>query len=223
MGIQAIMGRIDRRQKLALDEAYSLYRQIIKHEKQPELYQIAHCLATLKEALAYCESSQFKLTKRLWQRIYDSLCDLLITFFPVYIVIYDEYGEVQKPFKPITEPAIVEIHAEGLKRKCDVFSLDLDRFNPMTKARLENLWGTKGAMLNPEDFANLECGEFCAPKNFLIGDDVLMSETEQGKERAYRRWWELYWQAYCAHSTYEKQAVQNEMQGLESVWGNLYY
>ncbi len=217
------MGRIDRRQKLALDEAYSLYRQIIKKEMQPDLYQIAHCLTTLKEALTYSESSQFKLTKRLWKRIYESLCDLLVTTFPVYVVIYDEYGEVQKPFKPITEPATVEIHPEGLKRISDVFSLDFDHLNPMTKSRLENIWGTKGAKLNPGDFTDLECGEFCAPKNFLIGDDVLTSESEQGKERAYRRWWELYWQAYCAHSVLEKQAVQNEMQELELVWGNLYY
>jgi hypothetical protein len=217
------MGRIDRRQKLALDEAYRLYRQIIKREKSADLYQIAHCLTTLNEALNHCESSQFKLTKRLWQRIYESLCDLLITNFPVYLVIYNEYGEVQKPLKPLTEPAMVEIHTVGLKRKSDIFSLDLDHFNPMTKVRLEHLWGTKGAEFKPEDFANLECGEFCAPRNFLIGDEVLSTESQQGKERAYKRWWELYWQAYCAHNTLEKQAVQDEMHGLESVWGNLYY
>ena len=85
------------------------------------------------------------------------------------------------------------------------------------------LWGTKGAKFIPEDFNNLECGEFCAPKNFLVGDELLTNESEEGKLRAHKRWWELYWQAYCAHSTLEKQAVKDEMHGLESIWGNLYY
>ncbi len=217
------MGCIDRRQKLALDEAYKLYRQIIKKEKQANIYQIAHCLTTLNEALNHYDCSQFKLTKRLWQRIYESLCDLLITSFPSYLVVYDEEGNIQKPLQAITEPAMVEIHAEGLKRKTDIFKLDLDHFNPMTKARLENIWCTKGAKLSPEDFQNLECGDFCAPKNFLVGDDVLSNESELGRQRAYRRWWELYWQAYCANGTLEKQAVQEEMHILETVWGNLYY
>ncbi len=217
------MGRIDRRQKLALDEAYNLYRQIIKNEKQADLYQIAHCLTTLNEALKYNDCSQFKLTKRLWQRIFESLCDFLITSFPVYLVIYDEDGDVQQPLKPLTEPAMVEIHTEGLRRKSDIFTLELDRLNPMTKARLENIWGTKGAKCSPSDFSNLECGEFCAPKNFLIGEEVLNNESQLGRERAYRRWWELYWQAYCTHAVLEKQAVQQEMSILESVWGNLYY
>ena len=220
---QGNMGRIDRRQKLALDEAYSLYRQIIKEQKQADIYQIAHCLTTLNEVLKNNDCSQFKLTKRLWQRIYESLCDLLITSFSVYLVIYDEDGEVQKPLQPITEPAKVEIHAERLRRKTDVFVVDFNHFNPMTKARLENIWCTKGAHMNPEDFRNLDCGEFCAPKNFLVGDEVLSNESEQGRERAYKRWWELYWQAYCAQGTLEKQAVQKEMHILETVWGNLYY
>jgi len=217
------MGRIDRRQKLALDEAYKLYRQIIKREKQADLYQIAHCLTTLNEALTYNDCSQFKLTKRLWQRIFDSLCDFLITSFPVYLVIYDEYGEVQKALKPITEPARVEIHTEGLRRKTDIFTVELDHLNPLTKARLEKLWGTKGSRFLPQDFQNLECGELCAPKNFLLGDELLSNEAELGRERAYQRWWELYWQAYCTHGVMEKQAVQEEMYVLETVWGNLYY
>jgi hypothetical protein len=97
-GNRANMGRIDRRQKLALDEAYKLYRQIIKNEKQPNIYEIAHCLTTLNEALVHYECSQFKLTKRLWQRIYESLCDLLITSFPAHLVVYDESGDVQNHY-----------------------------------------------------------------------------------------------------------------------------
>lgn len=217
------MGRIDRRQKLALDEAYRLYRQIIRKVKEPELYEIAHCLTTLHDALNYCDSIQFKLTKRLWQRIYESLCDVLVTSFPVYLIIYDENGDVQKPLRALNEPAKVEIHADGLKRGTDVFMLDLNHFNPMTKMVIEKGWVIKGSQFKPQDFSNVECGEFCAPKNFLIGDDVLTAESEQGKERAHKRWWELYWQAYCTRSSLEKQAVQDEMHGLELIWGNLYY
>ncbi len=217
------MARIDRRQKLALDQAYQLYRQIIKGEKRADLYQLANCLTTINEILAGNVSDQFKLTKRLWQRNFESLCDLLITSFPVYIVIYDQFGQMQKPFQRISEPAIVEIHAEGLMRKSDIFRLELERLNVLTRTQLEKVWTSRGPRLKPEDFQNIDCGEFCAPKNFLIGDEVLTNESELGKERAYKRWWDLYWQAYCAPSPPERQAVQEEMYILEKVWGNLYY
>lgn len=217
------MARIDRRQQLALDQAYQLYRQVIRGEKKADLFQLANCLTTINDILTGNISNQFKLTTRLWQRNFESLCDLLITSFPVYIVIYDQDGQMQKPFHPIAEPAIVEIHAEGLKRQTDVFRLEIERLNILTRTQLEKVWATRGPRLKPDDFANIECGEFCPPKNFLIGDEVLKNESELGKERAYKRWWDLYWQAYCASSPPEKEAVKEEMYILEKVWGNLYY
>jgi len=216
-------GYLDRRQKLALDEAYKLYRQIIRGEKKADLYQVANALTTLNTALQDHGDSHFKMTKRLWQRMFVSLCDLLVTSFPVYVIIYDQEGGIQTPFEPIIEPAMIEIHALGLKRKTDIFSLDLAQFNPMTRLGIEKTWISRGPMLNPEDFENLDCGEFCTTKNFLIGDDVLRKESELGKERAYKRWWELYWQAYCAVNPLDQQLVQQEMHTLEEVWGNLYY
>ena len=99
--------------------------------------------------------------------MFDSLCDLLITSFRVHLIIYDEYGEVQKPLKPFTEPAKVEIHTEGLNRKADVFTVNLDHLNPMTKARLEKLWGTKGSRVFPQDLKILNVENFVRPRIFL--------------------------------------------------------
>ena len=214
---------IDRRQKLALDEVYRLYRQIIKEEEQPDIYQMANSLTTLNSALTNNSYDQFQLTKRLWQRIFENLFDLFIKSFPIYVIIYNQDGEIQTTCESIVEPAVIEIHAQKLKRKTDIFSLDLDRLNPLTKNRIEQLWLEQGAWFKPEDFKNLECGEFCTPKNFLIGDEILRNESEIGKERAYKRWWELYWQVYCAPRLLDKQVVQQEMYTLEAVWGNLYY
>jgi hypothetical protein len=217
------MMHIDKRQKMALDEAYRLYRQIIRGEKQPDIYQLANSLTTLNTVLTNNGSEQFKLTKRLWQRTFESLCDLLITSFPVHVIIYNPDGEIQTAFEPIIEPATIEIHALGLRRKTDIFSLNLNQLNPLTKNRIEQIWLSRGPMLKPEDFKNLECSEFCVPNNFLIGDEVLRNESEFGKERAYKKWWELYWQVYCAPYPMDKQVVQQEMHTLEAVWGNLYY
>jgi len=217
------MVHLDRRQKLALDQVYKFYRQIIKEGKKPDIYQLINALNTLNNVLINNSYDQFQLTKRLWQRIYESMCDLLITSFPVYVIIYNLDGEIQTALEPILEPAIIEIHPLGLKRKTDIFALNLDKLNPLTKARLDQIWLSQGPMFKPEHFMNLECGEFCVPSNFLIGDEILKKESELGKERAYKRWWELYWQAYCAPSPLDKQVVQQEMCTLEAVWGNLYY
>jgi hypothetical protein len=217
------MVHLDRRQKLALDEVYRLYRQIVKEEKKPDIYQLVNALTTLNNVLLNNSYNQFQLTKRLWQHTYESMCDLLITSFPVYVIIYNLDGEIQTALEPITEPAIIEIHALGLKRKTDIFGLNLDKLNPLTKNRIDQIWISQGPMFKPENFKNLECGEFCTPTNFLVGDEILKMESELGRERAYKRWWELYWQAYCTPNRLNKQVVQQEMHALESVWGNLYY
>jgi hypothetical protein len=216
------MLHLDRRQRLALDAVYKLYRQIHAGNKKPDIYLLANSLTTLKNVLEN-KYDEFQLTKRLWQHIYEGLFDLFLTSFPTYVIIYNLDGEIQTSLETIIEPAIIEIHSSQLKRKTDVFALDLDQLNPLTKQRILQIWVNKSGRFTPEDFKNLECGEFCTPKNFIVGDEVLRKESEIGKERAYKRWWQLYWQAYCAPSPLHRQSVQKEMHTIEGIWGNLYY
>jgi hypothetical protein len=186
------MGKQDRREKLALDEAYKVFRAITKEEAQPELFQLVRCLTTVSNALEGANEGQLKLTVRLWRRIHLALFDELFTSYPAHLVIYAADGSVVKAKAPIPEDAVLEIHPEGLRRADDTFKMEIENLHPESRDVLSKIWTERGNSTRREDFASYDCGEFCAPKHFVIGDEVLRSESTKGKEQAYTRWWDLY-------------------------------
>jgi hypothetical protein len=217
------MGKLDRRAKLALDEAYRVFRVITKEEAPPDLFQLVRCLKTVGNALNGAIDGQLKLTVRLWRRIHLALFDKLFTSYPAHMVIYAADGSVVKPKKPIPEEGILEIHPEGLRREDDTFKMEIENLHPDTRQALNKIWTERGNSTRREDFANYDCGEYCAPKHFVIGDEVLTSESTKGKEQAYSQWWDLYWQAYCTSDQGAKRHILKQMESIEAVWGNLYY
>lgn len=217
------MVRINRREKLALDDAYRYFRTLTKEERTPDLFELANCLKTVSSALRSSAYSDFKLTTRLWQRIQVSLFDKLMASYPAHLVVLSNSCGTVSLKADIPDDAILELHPEGLRRADDVFSIELKNLHPITQLRLRKLWKEKGPYTRPEEFSHTECEGVCAVKPFIIGDDLLQSESEQGKQCAYQKWWELYWQAYCSSDKGERLAIQNEMSLLEAVWGDLYY
>jgi len=217
------MNRLDRREKLALDEAYKLFRHINRDEQVADTYKLVHCLKTISNALKSAHKGQLQITIRLWQRIHQALFDKLITSVPGYIVVYDADGRTLATRAPIPEDAVIELHPEGLKRSDDAFQMSFEQLHPVTRASVIKVWTERGPYTKREDFANFACGDACPPKLFVIGDDVLRSESEHGKEKAYKQWWELYWQAYCTNDREERNDVLKQMQSIEAVWGDLYY
>jgi len=217
------MGKLDRRAKLALDEAYRLFRSISKDECVPELFQLVRCLKTVGNALDGAVEGRLKLTVRLWRRIYVALFDKLLTSYPAYLVIYDANGDVLKPKQTIPEEATLEIHPQGLRRADDKFKTLMADLHPKTNELLTRVWCERGNFTKKEDFVSSECGDYCAPQHFAIGDDILQSESEVGKQVAYSRWWDLYWQAYCTRDQEEKRLITKQMESIEAVWGDLYY
>ena len=219
------MARSDRREKLALDEAYRLFHRTLKDDPAVDIYSLARSLRTVTRAVEGAGSGQFKLTVKLWQRIQRGLFDKLITGFPAHILIFDENGQVLKPHQAWTDDATLEIHPEGLRRNEDFFRMPVKDLQYGTKNRLERIWLERGSSTRKGDFAGVdeECGEVCTPKNFVIGDEVLRMESTKGKEEAYAQWWDLFWQSYCSKSGSDKHAMVQQMNALESVWGNLYY
>jgi len=217
------MGRLDRREKTALDEAYRLFRTISHEDTAPDLYQLVRCLKTIENALIGAREGQLTLTVRLWQRIREALFDKLFTSFSAYVVIYTPDDNVLEPKKPIPEGAIVEIRPEGLRRADDAFSMEIEHLHPDTRSALHKVWMERGNWTKRDDFLNFGCTEMCAPKLFVIGEEILQNETEVGKEKAYKQWWDLYWQAYCTDDQEQRKFINQRMESLESVWGNLYY
>ena len=76
------MARMDRRDKLALNDAYRFFKAVMKEHRTPDLHKLANSLKTISNALKFSETGQFKLTTRLWKHIQQSLFDKLITSFP---------------------------------------------------------------------------------------------------------------------------------------------
>ena len=106
------MAKLDRREKLALDEAYRVFRVITKEESPPDLFQLVRCIRTVGNALSAPNDGQLKLTVRLWRRIHMALFDKLFTSYPAHVVIYNLVGSVLKPKKPIPAEGVIEIDPE---------------------------------------------------------------------------------------------------------------
>jgi hypothetical protein len=217
------MARIDRREKLALDAAYRFFRAVVKDQRSPDLFTLANSLKTISNALRAPQNGEFKLTIRLWERIEETLFDKLFGAFPTHVILLSEVGQVIPGGQPIPDDATVEVHPHGLRRSDDVFSIAIKNLHPLTQLRLRKVWKEKGGTTKPEDFQTVDCGEVCQPKGFIVGEAVLLNESELGKQRAYQRWWELYWQAYCSNDKQERLAIEKEMSQLEGIWGDLYY
>lgn len=218
------MTRAERRDRVALDEAYSYYRNAVVREENVELYQLVNALKTVSNALHSASESNFKLTTRLWLRIEQSLFDKLITSFSSHMVVLGPDGTALARGSQLPEGAMIELHPEGLRRTCDVFRMPVRDLPPLTQKQLERVWLERGPSLRREDFTLMSCVDgVCAVKPFAIGHEQLESEAHSGKQLAYQQYWELYWQAYCTDDAAERQLLSKQMSSLESVWGNLYY
>lgn len=219
------MARLDRRERLALDEAYRYYRTLDKNGEQPELYRLVKCFKTVTTALGVADGGhQFRLTRQLWRRIQQAMFDKLLTSFPGYVIVTAEGRGQVKPKDRFPEDGIVEFHPEGCRRADDLFQMEIKHLYPATQYRLQKAWQTRGAQTSPEDFAGDQCSAAgCFLRPVLLGDEVLSEESYSGKEKAYQEWWDLYQQAYCTKNAHERQIIYRRMDELESVWGNLYY
>lgn len=218
------MARLDRREKLALDESYKYYRSLDADGAEPNLYKLAHCLKTVNHAIELTGSHEFKLTVQLWKRIQQGLFDKLITNFSGYVIVSNGDGSAKQPKSDFPDVGMVEFHAEGLRRADDIFRMEIKHIYPATFYNLSKAWKKKGANLTPADFPKAECGDGgCFVKPVLLGVEVLDNESKLGKEKAYHEWWDLYWQAYCTKSKNDRHTLYRKMDELELAWGNLYY
>jgi hypothetical protein len=222
-----LMERADRRDKVALDQAYEFYKQSVRDGGGNDLYEVANSLKTVTKALDAAESGQLELTLRLWRKIRQALFDQLLTNFPAYVVAITSDGRILNHREALPDDCTIELHPTGLKRDDDVFHLPLSELHPHTRARLDRVWMERGPATRKEDFTHLaECdGGVCTmrPNTFIIGDEVLVKEATSGREKAYSHYWSLYWQSYCSPSPREKQYLTRQMASLEAVWGNLHY
>lgn len=218
------MTRTDRRQRTALDEAYRYYNKIESQEEPLELYRLVKAVRTLSFALAFSDTGEFKLTRQLWKRLHQALFDRLINNFSGTARVFDENHDERVCRRPFPESGYLEFYPDGCKRADDANEIELSRLYPKTASVVKRVWEERGAHLLPRDFVGGDCeGGVCFMRPLVTGHEVLCEESRKGRDEAYHRWWELYWDAYCTADRRCQEAIMRQMYDLESVWGNLYY
>lgn len=218
------MGRQDRRERTALDEAFRYFRELEGGDLAPDIFRLNKAVKTLAFALAVSDVSEFKLTKQLWKRLHQALFDKLISNFNGQIEVLDEDRVPQEIRNPLPERGWVVFHPERCKRDDDSNEIEIQRLYPKTHAVIKHVWEERGAFIKPADFEGGECtGGVCFMKPMVPGQEVLSEESSKGRADAHNKWWELYWQAYCSGNKRDQDNLTKQMNDLESIWGNLYY
>jgi hypothetical protein len=222
-----IVARTDRRQRLALDESYKYYKSLEKEGMYPSLYELAKSYKTVTAGLAFAESGHdatFKMTRQLWKRMQQAMFDKMLTTFPGYLTITDEDGNAVEPHTPMPEAGVVQFLPDGCRRADDIFRMEIKHLYPGTQYCLGTAWKTRGAHIAPADFAGPQCSNAgCFLKPMLLGQEVLAEESTSGRQLAYSKWWDMYWQAYCSSDRHERTMLERRMEELENIWGELYY
>jgi hypothetical protein len=220
------MARIDRRGKQALDESYRYFRNL-EGGAEPELFIHTRSLNTLSNALHFAETGEFKLTRQLWRRLQQALFDRLVASFSGRFMVMNADREIMEFGTSMPEEGYVTFRPDGCKRTEDMAVIEISRLYPKTHVVLSKLWAEGRTRLTPEDVAAVpDCAEdtgVCMMKPVVLGRETLEVESRSGKQEAYRKWWELYWQAYCTRKKAERQELYRHMIEIEAVWGDLYY
>lgn len=239
----------ERRERVALDEAYEFYKQLLSQGATENLHSLVNALKTVSTALEAAERGELEITVRLWRKIRQALFDQLLTGFSSHVVVITADGRVLAEKEDLPDDSTLELYPEGLKRSDDFFTAALEDLHPHTRSLLDRVWRTRGATIRKEDFlagekpgpeaepesqpdsqSESQSGDSCKdgvcalrPNSFVVGAELLSAEAKNGREKAYQEYWRLYWQSYCSPRAREKQYLVRQMASLEAVWGNLHY
>jgi len=218
------MGRQERRERTALDEAFKYFRELDSGAQEPDIFRLNKAVKTLSFALAVSDVSEFKLTKQLWKRLHQALFDKLISNFNGRVEIYNDDRMALEIRNKVPESGFLVFFPEKCKRTDDFNEIELQKLYPKTFAVVKHVWEERGAFIKPADFEGGDCSDgVCYMKPMVPGQEVLTEESAKGRAEAHNKWWELYWQAYCSGSKKDQDHLAKQMNELESIWGNLYY
>lgn len=217
--------RIDRRNRLALDESYRYYRSL-EEGVEPNLFKLTSSICTLSHALYFAELGEFKLTRQLWNRLHQAFFDRLINGFAGTFAVLDASGK-RIACGEIPDDGYIEFRADACKRADDAVRIEVAKLYPKTHLVLTHAWKSSRHKLKPADFAQIpDCDHdtgVCMMRPMVLGLDVLNRECQAGKQQAYWKFWDLYLQAYCTPRRNERIVLYKYMSDIQEVWGDLYY
>jgi hypothetical protein len=223
------MATQDRRNFMALDEAYHYCRLLEAKAEAPVLYKLCAALRTVDSAVAYISQGTGYgtqgLSLRAWTEVRDALYNLVITSFAGYFLVYRDYDAAPiEPGQEWPEHGTLEFYPDSGRRRDDSYTASLEHLLPGTLTTLRWCYAEGRQQVTPADFPDEtpatdedDQAEPVALMDRLY--EVCVTEATRGKKRAHERWWQLYWEANSSKDKREKSDLRKRMEELQCVWG----
>lgn len=220
----------ERRQSIALDGAYRYCRELEQGLAKPALFRLCNAIATLDLALEVEADFPLPLTlsSQAWSRVRHRLYDFLLSGCPGYFFVYDDCHLAVEPGQEWPLAGQIEFFPDGTHRSnesylADLAHLDIEVLNPIRWAFAEGR-----QQISPSDFTSdrTSTSESSADDAAEAARDLLdklngvcEAEAIEGKKKAHRKWWQLYWEANGCPNKRQKHALEKQMVSLQSIWG----
>ncbi len=220
--------RSERRNAIALDDAYFYCRQLETGGQKPDLFKLCNAIRTLDYALNEHDESPLPMTLcvEAWSRVRTGLFNILVSSFAGYVFVYDQFETLVEPGAEWPESGLIEFFPDRMNRTNEGYrarfeQLDRDVIMPVRWAFAEGRQQIAppdfGQEAEPSQAINTQAGE--ARDLLQRLNEVCEEQACEGKKHAHRKWWQLYWEADGCPNKRQKNLLQKQMVALQSVWG----
>lgn len=222
------MAQHERRNSVALDDAYFYCRQLEARSERPTLFKVCNAIRTLDLALQSHEDSPapVSLTLEAWQSVRDSLFDILVSNFAGYFIVYPNFSGPLESGGTWPASGMLEFYPERASRKNDSYSGPIERMNQSVVNPLRWKFADGQQQVCPADFsceaeeAPMDEAEHEAARSLLDKFyEICETQASEGKKKAHRKWWQLYWEANACPNKRQKHELHKQMVALQSIWG----
>jgi hypothetical protein len=220
------MSNHERRNSIALDDALNYCRLLDTRAERPVLFKLCGAIRTLDLALAVHEGSPIpvSLSTEAWSRVRDSLYDVLISSFAGTFELYDTAGNLVPPAGEWPSQGRIEFFPDTISRRNDSYTARIERLSPSITTALRWSFAEGRTQILPGDFDKEEQPELDeTPEDARDLLERLYSlceeQAHEGKKKAHRKWWQLYWEANSCPNKRQKHELQKQMVALEGIWG----
>ncbi len=222
------MGKYERRRGMPLDEAYFYCRRLELKLERPALFKVCNAINTIDLAVSpdgesVCASSQ--ISPEAWSRVRDQFFKILLTSFPGYFLVYKD-GSTEPLEAGAEWPANghLEFYPEKILRRFETYTCEFKRLDEATLCTLRWCFSQDKQNISPASFSNNSEAEYQNYQEEAIAFldriyEICEEEASEGKKKAHRKWWQLYWEANGCSDRRLRNELQKKMLSLQTVWG----
>lgn len=217
----------ERRNSVALDDAFNYCRLLETRAEAPELYKLCNAIGTLDLALAGQDDSPIpvSLCAEAWSRVRDSLFDVLISSFEGRFEVLDGWAHPVETAGDWPETGTVHFFPDDSNRRNDSYDARLERLGRSVVTVLRWCFAEHRQEITPADFGSEQPAaaeeEPADEARELLERlyEVCEEQALEGKKKAHRKWWQLYWEADSCPNKRQKHQLRKQMVALEGIWG----